>query len=48
MGIVLVGFKTTGMGEDPAKDTGAENELLGAWGRVTTPRELWVLSSSHF
>ena len=35
-------------GGDPAKDTGAEKELLGAWGRVMTPRNLWVLSSSHF
>ena len=59
VGIVLVGFKTTGMGRallktvgqlraSEARGAGAENGLLGAWRRVKVPRELWVMSPSHF
>lgn len=54
-----MGSKTTGMGVGTAKDPGAaeglggrgdgaENGLLGVWGRLKAPRELWVMSLSHF
>ena len=46
VGIVLVGFKTTGMGEGTAKDSGAAAGLRGkgSWGRKWTS---WGLEKSQ-